>query len=395
MQKKKLRILFSTNAPWSTSGYAQQIRELAPKIRDAGYDVGIVCFYGLDGGKIILDGITMYPKIGDMWGEDAVINHQNDFKADVVITLQDIWVLKPEALKHFKNWIAIVPIDHEPTPPAIRERLKMAYRVITYSPFGKRQLQEEGINSTYIPHTVDIKLFKKVNKSEMRKQLNIPEDIFLFGMVAANKDNPSRKSFQEAMDAFAIFHKKHPKSGMYFHTMVKSSPGFQGFPIEDYAKVLGIQDSIYTIPLYELLYKVSKEDMHKIYNAFDCLLSPSENEGFGVPIIEAQACEIPVITTRFTAMRDMIVEDKTGFFCEVNYKRFTPLGSYVAMPDINSIYKAMKKVYSANREKMGQEGRKFVSENFDLNKVFKEKWLPFLLKIEKEVCKVDDSKQVI
>lgn len=380
--KKKLRIMFSTNAPWSTSGYGQQIRELAPKIKEAGYDVSIVCFYGLDGGKIILDGITMYPKVGDMWGEDAVINHSKEFKPDVVFTLQDIWVLNPQALKQYKNWIPIVPIDHEPVPGAVFERLKMAYRVVTYSPYGQRELKDKGMNSTYIPHTVDTSLFKKIDKKAIRKKLNIPEDIFLFGMVAANKDNPPRKSFQEVMDAFHKFLKKHPKSGIYFHTLLRQD---KGFPIEEYAKFLGIQDFVYHIPPYELLYKVPKEDMHKIYSAFDCLVAPSLNEGFGVPIIEAQACEVPVITNRFTAMRDLIDEGKTGFFSEVGYKRFSPLCSYVGVPSVDSIYKAMEKMYSANRDEMGKAGKEFVKQ-FDTKYVFENHWLKFLEKLESELC---------
>lgn len=380
--------MFSTNAPWSTSGYGQQIKDLAPLIKAEGYELSIVCFYGLDGGKIMLDGITMYPKIGDMWGEDGVINHSKEFKPDVVFTLQDIWVLKPQALKEYKNWIPIVPIDHEPTPKAIFDRLKMAYRVVTYSPFGHRELKKEGMNSEYIPHMVDTSLFKKIDKKAIRKQLNIPEDIFLFGMVAANKDNPPRKSFQEAMDAFVKFKKKHPKSGMYFHTLLRQD---KGFPIEEYAKFLGIQDSIYHIPPYELLYKVPKEDMHKIYNAMDCLLAPSRNEGFGVPLVEAQACEVPVITNRFTAMRDLIIEGKTGFFSEVAYKSFGPLCSYVGVPSVDSIYKAMEKVYSANREEMGKAGREF-AKKFDTKVVFDKYWRPYLSRLEAELCKVDTSK---
>jgi len=380
--KKKLRIMFSTNAPWSTSGYGQQIRELAPLIKNEGYDVSIVCFYGLEGGKIMLDGITMYPKIGDMWGEDGVINHSKEFKPDVVFTLQDIWVLKPQALKEYKNWIPIIPIDHEPTPKSIFDRLKMAYRIVAISPFGNRQLKEEGMHSTYIPHMVDMSLFKKTDKKEVRKKLGIPDDIFLFGMVAANKDNPPRKSFQECMDAFVKFKANHPKSGLYFHTLLRQN---NGFPIDEYARFLGIQDSIYSIPPYELLYKVPKEEMYRIYNLFDCLLAPSRNEGFGVPIIEAQACEVPVITNNFTAMKDLIDPGKTGYLCDVSYKAFTKLNSYVGIPSVDSIYKNMEKVYSANREEMGKNCREFVKQ-FDTKEVFSKYWKPFLEKLEKELC---------
>lgn len=374
--------MFSSNAMWATSGYGQQMFELLPRIAKEGYPTAIVNFYGLDGGRIVLDGITCYPKINDQWGADAVVQHQKHFKPDVVFTLQDIWVLNPQLLGQYKNWIPIVPIDHEPTPPAVRQRLNAAYRIVTYSKFGRDQLQEEGVHSTYIPHTVDTKLFKAVDKKEARKQMNLPEDVFMFGMVAANKDNPPRKSFQDVMDAFKKFTLKHPKSAIYFHTSMDQP---KGFPIKEYAKTLGIANKIFHVDAYDLVYSIGREHMHKIYSAFDCLLMPSTNEGFGVPAVEAQACEVPVIVNNFSAMPELIIPDKTGYLCSERWRRFTPLLAFVSHPDPESIYDNMERVFSANREKMGKEARKHVIKNYDTDVVFEKRWKPFLDKLEKEI----------
>jgi glycosyltransferase involved in cell wall biosynthesis len=294
---KKLRILINTNAPWASSGYAQQSYDLLPLIKQEGYEIAASCFYGLEGGSILLDGIKFYPKIGDPWGVDAMLNHAKDFKADVVFSLQDTWVLNPIELGKINRWIPITPIDHDPVPNSVYDRLRSAYRVVTYSKFGHEQLQNKGMHSTYIPHTVDTDIFKPIDKNVIRDELKIPKDVFLFGMVGANKDNPPRKGFQHAIDAFVKFHKAHPKSAMYFHTLLQQQGGF---PIEDYVKFLGITDYIYHLQPYEQLFKVHRQDMKKIYSAFDVLVMTSENEGFGVPIIEAQACGVPVITDDFT-----------------------------------------------------------------------------------------------
>lgn len=386
--KKKLRVLFSSNAPWSPSGYAQQMAELLPLFVKEGYPTAISCFYGLEGGNIDWHGVTCYPKIGDQWGADAMVNHSKTFKADVVITLQDLWVVDINALKALKRWIPIVPVDHEPVPKPIVERLKLADRIITYAPFGTRELKRRGLNSTYIPHTVNTEIFKPVkNKLEIRKKIGIKEDAFVFGMVAANKDNPPRKSFQEAMDAFNRFQKIHQNSVLYIHTMLRQAGGFD---ITAYAEFLGISNKIYNVEPYELMFLINKEGMAKIYNAMDCLIAPATNEGFGVPIIEAQACGVPVLTTKFTAMRDMIIDGETGYHIKVRNKRFTPLGAYVGHPDENSIYGCMEKVYSADRLKMGENARKFVLENFDTKTVWKERWLPFLESVEKEIYENDN-----
>ena len=379
--KRKLRILFNSNAPFAPSGYGQQMADLLPLIKEHA-DVGIVCFFGLEGGVTEWKGIPCYPKISDQWGADGMVEHAKHFKADCVISLQDIWTLNLNILKHVKNWIPICPIDHETVVPAISERLKMAYRIITYSKYGKRSLDNIGLHSTYIPHTVDTNVFKKGKKSEIRKSIQIPEDYFLFGMVAANKDNPPRKSFQEVMDAFKIFHDKHPKSALYIHTILEQS---KGFPIEQYAKFIGIKDAICKPKPYDMLYNISKKQMSNVYSAMDCLLAPSTNEGFGVPIAEAQACEVPVITNDFTAMPDVIDPEVTGFLTKVIRKRYTPLGSYVGIPDTQSIYKNMERMFKADRVKMGKAGRKFVIKNYNLNTIFKDKWIPFIHKLESEL----------
>ena len=63
-----------------------------------------------------------------------------------------------------------------------------------------------------------------MDKKERKRKAGLPEDAFVMGMVAANKDNPPRKSFQEVMDAFVIFLKKYPNSVLYLHTY----PDFPG-----------------------------------------------------------------------------------------------------------------------------------------------------------------------
>jgi glycosyltransferase involved in cell wall biosynthesis len=46
---------------------------------------------------------------------------------------------------------------------------------------------------------------------------------------------------------------------------------------------------------------VDEDDLPKIYNLADLLLFPSLYEGFGLPILEAQACGCPVLTSNVTS----------------------------------------------------------------------------------------------
>lgn len=382
MKEHKLRIMFSSNAPFSTSGYGSQMHHLLPALQKLGWNnLAQICFYGLEGGVVDVDGVKLYPRIGSVWGDDALIEHSRDFKADIVIPFQDMWVLNPQLLAQVKNLIPYVPIDHDPVPQAVVERLKGSFRILTHSLFGKKQLQKKGMFSTLIPLTVDTDVFEPLDKMEARKRLNIPQDIFLFGMVAANKDNPPRKSFQEAMDAFKLFHDKNPKSAIYFHVQVNQNGGF---PIVEYARELGIADAVYHLQGYDILYKVNRHGMAQIYSMLDCLLMPSTNEGFGVPAIEAQACGVPVIVNNFTSMPELVVEGKTGEICDIAYKRFSPLMSYVGIPSVSSLVEKMEKIAAGNAVEYAKAARKHALDNYSLYAAMP-LWDKFLTKVEEEL----------
>jgi glycosyltransferase involved in cell wall biosynthesis len=60
-----------------------------------------------------------------------------------------------------------------------------------------------------------------------------------------------------------------------------------------------IRERVYT------LHDCDNEDLRAAYSAAEALLFPSLAEGFGWPIIEAQACGCPVITSNFAPMNDI------------------------------------------------------------------------------------------
>lgn len=398
---KRLRIMVNTNGPQSTSGYGSQAHDLLPRIKKAGYEVASLSFYGNEGNRVMwkchqpcCDGkwpeIEMYPKIGDAWGGDAIIPHSQHFKADVVFTLQDIWVLDPNMLRAIPRWIPILPVDHSPVPPAIIERIKSAYRIVTYAQFGKDELRKQGLYSTYIQHTVDTQIFKPADKAGTKKMLGVSPDTYLFGMVGANKDNPSRKSFQETIDAFKMFHDKHPNSAIYFHTILQQQGGFD---IATYTKYLGLEASVFSLPVYDQMFKVDRRGMASVYNAFDCLVTPSTNGAFEVPLIEAQACGVVAITNNFTAMPELLTPE-TGWACDVAFKRFSPLQAYVGIPSVKSLYECMEKSFVADRVKMGKAARKHAVENYDTDRIFESKWLPFLTQLEDEIYGKEEVKKL-
>jgi glycosyltransferase involved in cell wall biosynthesis len=91
-----------------------------------------------------------------------------------------------------------------------------------------------------------------------------------------------------------------------------------------------------------LLGFVPAEELVNIYNLADLFVFPSLYEGFGLPILEAAACGIPIVTTRSGSIPEVIGE--TAVFVD-------PL-------DVDSISEGVKKVVKdkALYERLSKEG---------------------------------------
>ena len=51
---------------------------------------------------------------------------------------------------------------------------------------------------------------------------------------------------------------------------------------------------------------VEEEKMAEIYGMMDCLVHPSYGEGFGLPVLEAMACGIPVIASKNSSLPEVV-----------------------------------------------------------------------------------------
>jgi glycosyltransferase involved in cell wall biosynthesis len=395
-KRRDLRITWLSNAIHANSGYSVFSRDLLFRMIKDGWPVAQVCNFGVQGYHVTLHGedliddrfkdckLKVYPVMNDPYGSDALLEHSKDFNANVAFVMLDLFTQNPQILSQLKTFIPYIPIDKSPTPPMILDRLKYAYKILTFSDFGKETLLDSGYTSRLILEGTDTEIFKPLDKKEMRKKFGLPENAFLFGMIAANKENPPRKGFQEALEAFKLFSDKHPEAMMFFHSQ-QMTPG--GFPIQQYAQQLKIADKCWFINPYVGVFKSDSHNVVEEMNCFDVLMHPSHTEGFGLTVVEAAACGIPAIVNNCTSMPEMIIPGKTGEVCKTSGKFFDCSLSYTHRPDVQDLYEKMEKLYVQLHEKntIAKDCRDLVLEKYDINKIYENQWKPLLESLQEEI----------
>jgi glycosyltransferase involved in cell wall biosynthesis len=378
-----VKILWHSNAPFSATGYGVQTAHFAPRIRDLGHDVAISSFYGVEGSMLEWNGMKLYPTDHTRFGKAMLPYYVNDHangevdpREVLVLTLMDVWALtdpKLEALR-MASW---VPVDHAPTPPRVREFFDITGSTpIAMSRFGEQALRDSGMDPLYVPHGVDTNIFKPVqDRAAAREALGVPEGAFVVGMVANNKGSaPPRKAFPQVFQAFTEFHRAHPEAILYLHTDVF---GFdQGVNLMALAKICGVpQDAMACTDQFKYLMGVPAEQMASIYSMFDVLASPSYGEGFGVPIVEAQACGVPVITTDWTAMSELTC---AGWKVDGDTYYDPPHGAFYKIPMIGEIYEALEAAYDARDDQVLRARGVEFAQGYDVDHVMSEFWVPVL-----------------
>jgi glycosyltransferase involved in cell wall biosynthesis len=118
------------------------------------------------------------------------------------------------------------------------------------------------------------------------------------------------------------------------------------------------------------------EKMALLYSAMDVLLNPATGEGFGVPVLEAQACGTPVIVTDFSAMQEVC-----GAGWKVGGQRWwTPQQSFQVKPDVADIVSALQHCYQlspAARQELSAKAVEHAS-GYEVGKVVRDHMLPAL-----------------
>ncbi len=191
-----------------------------------------------------------------------------------------------------------------------------------------------------IENAVQAGRYGGVPKGEARRALGLPEDAPVIGNVARLVPQKGCRAFVRAAALVA----REMREARF--VMVG------GGPLADSTRALagrlGVGD--------RLLMLGHREDVERIYPAFDIFVLSSIYEGLPYVILEAMASSLPAVATRIPGSADVVRDGETGFLARPD-----------APPDIaEKVLRLLRD--PEGRARMGRRGRETVEESYTLER---------------------------
>ena len=186
-----------------------------------------------------------------------------------------------------------------------RSAWRQADGIITFSSFTKDELvaqfdiKERKVK--VIPHGLDPKFLMEIPPSELeetRKKHSLPSSFLHF--VGAQEP---RKNLFRLLEALKIVH----LHGQKIPLVLVGPPGQDSNSLQAHAEQLGLA------PWITMTGYLSEEEVRRIYHLATVFVFPSLCEGFGLPLIEAMACGVPVAAS-FTSAIPEVSKDAALYF---------------------------------------------------------------------------------
>jgi L-malate glycosyltransferase len=142
--------------------------------------------------------------------------------------------------------------------------------------------------------------YRRKNNSELKKTYGIREDEKV--IVHISNFRPVKR-IQDVIKAFSMIRKAMPSKLL----LIGNGPELT--VACELVRELNIEEDV--------LFLGKQENVGELFSICDLKLLLSEKESFGLVLLEAMACGVPVIGTRIGGIPEVIVDNETGFMVEV------------------------------------------------------------------------------
>lgn len=354
-----MHVAWLSNAPWSGSGYGVQTALMTERIVRAGHKVTVLTNFGLQGAPLNAGTMDILPSAYHNYGDDVLASHYVTLQPDVYWILFDIWAFSRDVLARVPV-SAYAPIDHHPVPPAVRDALGVTRHQVAMSRYGEAQMRKAGFAPYFLPHVVDTNVYRPVDRLAARAKYGLKESTFVAMTIAANKGYPPRKHLDRMIKAWSLWTKAHPDSVWLLHTNPRQI--HQGVDIVKVLETYDVDPATVRLPdEYRLAMGMYSGDMlNELLNAADGFWLPSGGEGFGTPVIEAQAAGCPVVVSDYTAQSELAGPGYKIPIDPVDDTLVTLQYAEQAQPKVSEMVKGLAWLY----ERRGDTGLRAASRDF-------------------------------
>jgi glycosyltransferase involved in cell wall biosynthesis len=299
-----MKIVMMSDSPTVATGYGRVMKMLAQSFHDSGHEITVVG-WGYTGEEHSFPyKIIPCDTARDRYGEDIIANFIRSEQPEILFTLGDPWMteyLPKLEERSAVTWINYFPLDGYPIPPNWHDWIKNADVPVLFSEFAKNLVSQTlKIDAPMIYHGVDTNVFCPLDKAIVKEEFGITGK-FVVGTVARNQP---RKNLPALVKAFSDFAKNKDDVMLYMHTQVRDV----GWNIDELVERFQLNHKAFTTAEFTALKGVPDDELNKIYNCFDIFVLPTMAEGFGLPIVEAQSCGIPVLVTDYSACSELVVD---------------------------------------------------------------------------------------
>lgn len=208
-----------------------------------------------------------------------------------------------------KNWLLFYPIEKW------LSRYTDVLITINHEDYERAKKQFYAKRVEYIPGVgVDVDAFSNVvdTKENIRKRLNIPENVFMLLSVGELNVN---KNHQVVIKALAAL--KDERIHYYI-----AGEGAKEEYLRQLAEKLGVGKQVHLLGY--------RTDVAELLRASDIFIFPSKREGLSVALMEAMVLKLPIVASDIRGNRDLIDHEKSGYLFDVDSAHAElELGKYI------------------------------------------------------------------
>ena len=380
-----MKVLLLTDAGCAT-GFSRVSHSIGERlVEDYGYEISVLAVnYRGDAwpcerpGHVHSTPLRLYvPTIRDakdIYGKSRVIEMLGKVEPEVVVMLFDPQVLlsflydnpyDPEkVLLRYRPILSYIPDDGINLPTAWTIIVPQVTNVVAMSKWGQQAYQ----SSELVYHGVDPEVFWPIwekpkvasngtvckTKADCKRAFGFDPDHFLVGRVDTNS---GRKDYPALIKALWPLMRKYGDIDAHFHCEDQGPTAgirMQALLSREAATVdpkrfhfPGLHNSFEGWPL---------ADLNVLYSAFDCFVSTSRGEGFGLTLLEAAACGTPIIAQNVSAIPEVVGDG--GILLEPERLFTTPAGEDTWLPDVPAFTNAIERFYGSKglRKDLGEAG---------------------------------------